>query len=222
MVIFWPLSLFVLGGLNCDQTMINTVELNPSKSATINDFEEDCDCSGAPCPLFPSVTNGPAKVGYARNYDAGSGLFDCSWWWAEVYRGVIQFDVASLGAPADRITGATLEFDLSTIYDDPIFADNCPNDLLSSIWIVNEPWAPKLTLAADFMTGNTSKPNCIVNHHSVDASQVVRDWISGARPNFGFMFIGWDESTPANDEVTYVTTVTNVKLKVLYTVPAMP
>ena len=222
MLIVWPFGLFVLGGLNCDQTMINTVELNPSKSATINNFMEDCDCSGAPCPLFPSVTNGPAKVGYARNYDAGPGLFGCSWWWAEVYRGVIQFDVASLNAPADRITGATLEFDLSTTYTDPIFVDPCPDDLLSSIWIVNEPWIPKLNLAADFMTGNTSKPNCITNHHSVDASQVVRDWISGARPNHGFLFIGWIEDYVSDDEVKYITTLTNVKLKVLVAVPTMP
>jgi hypothetical protein len=78
------------------------------------------------------------------------------------------------------------------------------------------------SIAADFLIDNTPLPNCIDNHHSVELSQVVRDWVSGARPNYGLLFIGIDESYLANDEIKYVTTLTNVKLKVLVAVPVGP
>lgn len=223
-----PIAAFVLMGLNCDQTMINTVELSPLKLATVTKGGENNNTDEPQCPavlpvgIVEGLAEGSAKVGYKRDYDPGTQPFNCWWWWADVHRGLIQFDVASLNAPADRITGATLEFDLTTKYVDPAFANNCPNDILSSIWIVNESWSNKFNLAADFMIDNTSKPSCIPNHHSVEVSQVVRDWISGARPNYGFLFIGSDEGTPANDEIEYATTPTNVKLKVLVAVPVTP
>jgi hypothetical protein len=220
-LIVLPASVVVLSGTNCDQTTIKTVELPASKLATVNKINDHHDCDYPPYILVEVVAEGSAQAGYERDYDPGTGLFACSWWWAMVYRGLLRFDVASLGAPADRITGATLEFDLSTTVDDSSYGA-CPDDLLGSIWIVNEQWSPKLDLAADFLIDNTPLPNCIDNHHSVELSQVVRDWISGARPNFGLLFVGIDESYLANDQIKYVTTLTNVNLKVLVAVPVGP
>jgi hypothetical protein len=224
MLIIWPFGLFVLGGSQCPttQSITNTVELLPLDSATVNKLvhdnnEDEPYCTGLQqYGTFKGLAPGPAMVGYYRKHDDGTEPFACWWWVASVDRGLIRFDVASLGVPADRITAATLEFDLSTA------PGVCPDDILSSIWIVNEQWSDKFNLAADFMTDSTPLPTCTPNHHSISVSTVVRDWIGGARPNYGFLFIGGNENLPANGSGERTTTLTNVKLKVLYAVPVTP
>jgi hypothetical protein len=222
-----PLSLLFFCGAQCGSTL-NTVELPALEAATVNKLADDNNNSATYCgyPLpygtFEGLAPGTASVGYFRNYDSGSEPFACWWWVSSVDRGLVRFDLALLGAPAEQITSATLEYDLKTKYVNPGEATNCPENILASIWIVNEPWSNNFDLSAEFLTDFTPSYSCMDTHHSINVSSVVRDWLNGVRPNHGFLFVGGDESLPSNQHREHTTTLSNFKLKVLVAVPLGP
>jgi hypothetical protein len=224
-LIMLPFSLTILSGATCSPTTLESVEIPALEVATVNTLADDNNYDKLYClDLIPygasqGLKYGTASVGYHRNYDPGTEPFPCWWWVSSVDRGLVRFDLALLGAPADRITGATLEYDLTTKWDDPSKADNCSYDILASLWIMNEPWSNKFYLNAEFLTDSVPSPSCIKSHHSWNVTQVVMDWLSGVRPNHGFLFVGGDEGFPSNDNGEHKTTLSNVKLKVLIAVP---
>jgi hypothetical protein len=185
-------------------------------------------CSGNP-PYYDELLFGPikkadglARIGTFADFDSGSGQFPCPWSFKRIERGLVLFDVASLGAAAaGHIVSATLHFDSTIKYSlDP--ADNCPYDLLGSISVLNEPWSLKFDLNADFLTDFAPAYSCVASDHTVDLSAVVRDWISGARPNHGLFFISRKESFVLYEKGEYTQTLNKVKLTVQVSIPAVP
>src|SRR5262249_7689407 len=103
----------VLCGAQCDTT-IQTVELQAAGLATIQELSGNDEWSHSYCGgnppyadelLFPkSIEQGFARVGSFRAFDNGTQPFPCPWWFERLERGLVRFDVASLGAvAADRI-----------------------------------------------------------------------------------------------------------------------
>lgn len=193
--------------------------------ATVNTLTDDNNYDAAYClDLIPygaseGLKYGTARVGYNRNHDPGTEPFPCWWWVSSVDRGLVRFDLALLGVPADKIVDATLEYDLQTTYSVPNTATNCPNDILASLWIMNESWSNSFYPNAESFTDFAPSPSCVVTHHSWNVTSVVRDWLKGARPNYGFLFVGADESFPSEQNREHWTTLSNVKLKVLIAEP---
>jgi hypothetical protein len=72
-LIVLPASVVVLSGSNCDQTMINTVELPAAKLATVNKVNDHHDCDHPPYILAEVVAEGSRRV--TARYNPGTGLF---------------------------------------------------------------------------------------------------------------------------------------------------
>lgn len=220
------LLLLTLVGTTCSPVTFKNAEISAMELATVNTLSEDDNYDKVYCGdlvphgAFEGLEHGAVSVGYYRNHDPGTEPFPCWWWVASVDRGLVRYDLASLAATASQIVGATLEYDLDTNWDHPSVANNCPNDILASLWIVNEPWSDKFSIDAEFLTDSQPSPGCVTSHHSWDVSQVVRDWLSGARPNYGFLFVGGNEGLPSDSSGEHKTTLSNLKLKVLVAVPA--
>lgn len=216
------LFLVMLGGTTCDPVTLKGTEISALELATVNTLSEDDNYDKVYCGdlvphgAFEGLEHGAVSVGYYRNHDPGTEPLPCWWWVASVDRGLVRFDLASLATTASQIVGATLEYDLDTTSP----ANNCPDDILASLWIVNEPWSDKFSIDAEFLTDSQPSPGCVTSHHSWDVSQVVRDWLSGTRPNYGFLFVGGNESLPSNSSGEHKTTLSNLTLKVLIAVPA--
>ncbi|MBP7937831.1 MAG: hypothetical protein KA354_24590 [Phycisphaerae bacterium] len=221
------LSLWCLGGAQCGSTL-ETVKLSALEVATVNTLDDDNNYDAVYCTdlipygAFEGLEFGAARVGYDRHHDPGTEPLPCWWWVSSVDRGLVRFDLALLGVTGDQITDATLEYDLETTYSVAGTATNCPNSILSSIWIVNEPWSDKFDLDAEFLTDPSPSPSCVDTHHSLNVSSVVRDWLKGVRPNYGFLFVGGDESRPSNQRREHTTTLSHIELKVLVATPITP
>lgn len=227
-LIMFPFCLPVMSGATCSPTALESVDIPASEAATVNTLEDDNNYDAWYCPdlipygAFEGLKHGTAGVGYSRHYDPGTDPLACWWWVSSVDRGLVRFDLGLAGTTADRIVSATLEYDLVTTWDDPSVADNCPDDILASIWIVNEPWSDEFDLSAESLTDSAPSPSCVTSHHSWIVTQVVRDWLSGARPNYGFLFVGGDEVFPEETDGEHKTTLSNVKLELLIAVPSAP
>ena len=217
----------LVSGSTCD-TKIETVELSPLALGTLTKLDGGVsfnifNCSGSDCGLFesPGLLTGAAKVGYFRE-----NLCGC--WLSSAKRGLVSFDVSLLSASADEITGATLEYDSKTILIEPGIAQTCCwDDMVASIWVVQEPWAgsygdESFEIAAEWWTDTIAFENSSTVHKSVGVTEIVKDWLSGAQPNLGILFVGRDESLPANQSREQMTTLNNFKLKVLIAVPNEP
>ncbi len=218
------LSLIALCGAQCGTTL-NTVELPALEIATVNKLDDDNNNSAVYCGhllpygTFEGLAPGAASVGYYRDYDSGTAPLACWWWVASVDRGLTRFDLALLGAPADQIVSATLEYDMTTKYVNSDVPTNCPEITLASIWIVKEAWSNKFDLSAEHLTDIASQYSCASTHHSRNVTSVVKDWLSGARPNHGFLFVGRDESLPSNQDREHTTTLSNIKLRIVLSTP---
>lgn len=216
-----PITLLLFCGAQCGSSL-ETVDLSAIELATVNKLADDNNYDAAYCMSlvpyggFEGLKHGAANIGYYRNYDDGTDPLPCWWWVSSVDRGLVRFDLgANLGVPADRVVDATLEYDLHTTAT----ADNCPDHILASLWIMNEPWSDKFNVNAELFTDIAPALSCIETHQSRNVTSVVRDWLGGVRPNYGFLFVGGDESLPANQRREHQTTLSNVKLKVLVAIP---
>jgi hypothetical protein len=50
---------------------------------------------------------------------------------------------------------------------------------------------------------------------TLDVSSIVRDWLEGAKPNYGFVFYGFDEGFPQNN-TTYLSKYSGFTLTLTY------
>lgn len=111
-LIVLPFSLAIFGGATCSPTTLESVELPALEVATVNALADDNNYDAPYCldlipyGAFEGLKYGTATVGYRRNHDPGTKPFPCWWWVSSVDRGFIRFDLALLGATADRITNA--------------------------------------------------------------------------------------------------------------------
>lgn len=87
---------------------------------------------------------------------------------------------------------------------------------------MNEPWSDGFDLSAEFLTDSAPSPSCVPSRHSWVGTRVMRDWLSGARPNYGFLFVGGEEAFPEETDGEHKTTLSDVKLELLIAVSSAP
>ncbi len=193
-----PLLLFILllVWLGCDPKdksgckEVKTMTLNPAVIDTVS-FNKH---GGAKYSCWPvtcfhtyglgcSITVDKSKevqVGYDYVYD--NGTLPCNCWWYKdcVFRGGVRFD---LGALKDKgIVGATLKWSNRGSCAANLYVPDQPwgiFDLLPSNKVSN-PWPP-----------GSSGPGKI---EKIEIGITVRNWVLGTEPNYGWLFVGPDES----------------------------
>lgn len=174
---------------------------------------------GIPCPGGCVATMGTSCsvqlpgddstiVGYSHNYDPGTQPCRC-WEYANcAYRGYVGFDLAALKGKG--IVAANLKWHSSTqksIGDSASNAGTC----LKTVYIALEPWQTNALTQGEKL--NFDSPDGDIN-----VSSTVRDWMSGARPNYGFFFVGPDENLDVKNNDTCLTILENLRLEVVVSV----
>ncbi|PWB81327.1 MAG: hypothetical protein C3F08_02350 [Candidatus Methylomirabilota bacterium] len=117
-----------------------------------------------------------------------------------IYRGGVQFNVGLLSEPpAKTVTKATLNYTIQTGTEAPSkgFIESCATKLL----LAKEDWhgipevdiakAPDTILGDLYKDGLSKSP--LGSKVSVDVTDAVKAWASGAKTNFGFVFVGSTE-----------------------------
>jgi hypothetical protein len=164
------------------------------------------DKSGFPCvgdtPELEVIqapqgrSGGIMYVGFRNRSESKDwGVWTCWWWKSNQYRGFAKFDLAPL--QGHEVVLASLRYKVFGVTDTnapQVF----PNSCALSLWAAT---APQVTidtpgdLVLDGLPEETSFP------HSVDVTNVVRDWMAGRRPNHGFFIDG--QRDPPRDNNNY-------------------
>ena len=154
-------------------------------------------------------------VGYSHSYHK-YGVGDTCWSYVNcAYRGYVGFNILSL-----KDTGfvtAKLKWQPSTqrsIGDTATNTGGC----IAKMYFATEPWkkdAPTAgeTLSWTFLGESSEAPS------EKDVSQVVRTWLNGTQPNYGFFFVGSNENVNEKNNNKCLTTMTDMHLEVIISVP---
>jgi hypothetical protein len=206
-----------------DAPIRTTVRLTPAKTATVwkgiagrNDalYCMDLNHYSDGEHLLP----GSAKVGYSRSYDPGTEPFPCWSWGSYVDRGLVQFDLSPLAGKSRQIARARLEYDATweVRFGDETVAQSWGDSFGGSIHLVNVPWGPFYIASGPIINlpGGPVRPG-YTSHFSLPISYImVRDWVEGVRPNYGLLFVGWDESFPSKSKDIQRAILSNLVLEV--------
>lgn len=139
-------------------------------------------------------TSGHNEVlaGYSRAFDPGTAPFPCGYKTAYVYRGAVVFDLTPVTRlPRKIVYRATLSFTVrSQFRRDAIGPVSTAVDCLRDIQRADtDPFRNQGLFPA---TQFVRDPSMRIN----DVTPIVQSWVSRTAPNYGFVFVGTDESFP--------------------------
>lgn len=139
----------------------------------------------------------PSEVmaGYFRIYHPGTAPFPCGEGWSVVYRGAVTFDLTPITRlPRKIVYRATLSFtSRSEFRRDTGGPVSTAVDCLRDIQRADvDPFRYKgLFPATPFEHESGMRIN--------DVTAIVQSWVVRTAPNYGFVFVGTDESFPDNN-----------------------
>lgn len=134
-------------------------------------------------------------AGYSRSFDPGTEPFPCGHKTAFVYRGAVMFDLTPITRlPRKIVYRATLAFTMRSEFrrdtGGPVStAVNCLRDIQRADV---DPFRYQGLFPA---TSFERDPSMRIN----DVTPIVQSWVNRTAPNYGFVFIGTDESFPDNN-----------------------
>jgi hypothetical protein len=209
----------------------NKVSLPPSNVSTTfrSNHETDGLCSSLSVyGTGPSDGTDPGNtitVGFTHHYEDDSVLFvPCTDTIDTFYRGAVYFDLSGfrnhnfIGARLTfRVKESTRHFDVggSHVGETGTWSAAGGMDSATDNWLE---WHSGD--GHDYLNGDGSQHFVSPEHPddpaiALDVSGMVRDWLEGVRPNYGFVFYGKDESYPDNNE-TLISTYTDFMLTLTY------
>lgn len=173
----------------------------------VNTYGQSCD---------PKLTADDSTiVGYSHSYHK-YGVGNTCWSYVNcAYRGYVGFNISSL-----KDTGfvtAKLKWQPNTqrsIGDAATNAGNC----IAKVYFATEPWKKDAPTAGEalswaFLGESSESPS------EKDVSQVVRAWLQGTEPNYGFFFVGPNENVHEKNNNECLTTMSDMHLEVIISVP---
>ena len=164
------------------------------------DWNTYCGLSTIGQAPVPFAEPGEMGVGLENYFDPGSGPFPCQEKHDLAYFGVVRFDVAGL----KNVVTAKLNF--SWKWTSMTGPGTSANSAARRLWLVKgDPWWVVEPLL-DLSPGD--------HVFSIEVSSVVRDWISGAKPNLGLSITGDTSFAESND--VWISRYTDFQLDVLY------
>jgi len=196
--------------------VIERVIIKPSETFYLPDGNSDYAKMSYPCPGACFATMGTScefqlppddstVVGFSHSYDPGTEPCPC-WEYANcVYRGYVRFDLSVLQGKGIGLAHLKWHSTTRKSYGDT--ASNA-GTCVAKVFIALEPWKYDTFITGEDLT--TDWPEGVA-----DVSSIVRDWMSGARPNYGFFFVGPDENLNYKNNDECLTIMENLRLEVL-------
>lgn len=154
-------------------------------------------------------------VGYAHSYDSGTQPCPCWWYVNCAYRGYVGFDVSSLKPTG--IVSAVLKWSPSTQRSAGDTATNVGN-CIARMYRATEPWEKDKPTAGEEMSWAFSGEGAAPSSSEKDVSVIVRSWLNGTEPNYGFFFVGPNENVDGKDNNACLTTMTDLRLEAVIAV----
>lgn len=196
----------------CQQVDLSTIELRPVSLRTGNFGKTGskgwCLSRGNPPPS--PFSDGPNRilVGYDNFFKKGTNPFPCDDIRVQIFRGGVLFDLAQF----DVIGTAELLFDVVASVARPEGAATPPASFATTLGIATQAFTEHMLFDEEVMLPGGG-PSFVVG-----VSSQVRDWITNARPNFGFVIAGplMDLSTIPNNNDARLSWYGNFRLRVLY------
>lgn len=190
LLIFLPL---ITGVSSCQQYRFGPVKQGSSNRLEFHDNSTSGLMGEAEAALYENGDGG--VVGFEHFFDGGNRFHN------NVYRAAVRFNVAPLSEPpTKKILGATLlyTFRQGRVVPGDVFVTSCATQLLLATgdWKGIPEVSPEA--APPTIEGTVFKdlPGALLGGRvSVDVTSVVKEWASGARPNFGFVIKGAKEDS---------------------------
>lgn len=179
----------------CGTTKSRTITLQPMDVLTTSHLDHEYQNNPVYGCLFTrglQARRAPFNqvlVGFDDFWDPGTEPFPCYEKIDVAYRGAVRFDLPAV----PHFVDATLHFDLlDTRF--PMIDLGSNTSCAARLSIATVDWSNgfgDLIPAEDFVT---LPPDSAAGN--VGVAPVVRQWLQGIRPNFGFVLVGRDEGTP--------------------------
>jgi len=212
------LSMLVWQGCQgCNPPVLKTLDLSPSGMATgtsgIKGSIGWCLSPGNPPPTPFSPGAGQIMVGFDDFFRAGAPPFPCSDIRDAIFRGGVSFDLSQFSS----IVSADLLYDAQNSIsrsNGETTGQSPPQSFATTLGVG--------TQAFSFAMPDDNEASLPTSGPSFDVgvSSQVRDWISGAHPNFGFVIWGprppVDPGNPPEDNDAQITWYGNFKLRIVY------
>ena len=158
-------------------------------------------------PCDPTPAPGQTTIGFCDYYDGGTDPFPCVVHYDLYFVGRFTYDLSQF----DSVAAATLIFDV-------VSGSQHQNPLKSNATTLGVATQAFL----DFQSGIPFDNQVDLNkgpHFEFDVSPQVHDWISHARPNFGFILAGprltFPDNLP-NDNNSALSAYSNFKIRIVY------
>lgn len=179
----------------CGTTKSRTITLQPMDVLTTSHLDHEYEKNPVYGCLFTrglQARRAPFNqvlVGFDDFWDPGTEPFPCYEKIDVAYRGAVRFDLPAV----PHFVDATLHFDLLETRS-PTIDLGSNTSCAARLSIATVDWSNgfgDLIPAEDFVT---LPPDSAAGN--VGVAPVVRQWLQGIRPNFGFVLVGRDEGTP--------------------------
>ncbi len=205
------------GCQGCPPVTLKTLDLSASSAATGTSGVQGsigwCISAGNPPGTSFSPGAGRVMVGFDDFFKAGSPPFPCNDVRAVVFRAGVMFDVSQF----DSIVSADLLFDTVASVSRSNGETTGQNPAQSFATTLGEGTGKFTTKMPDDNEVSLTPASGSID---VGVSSQVRDWITKAHPNFGFVLWGptgpVDPNNPPEDNDAKVSWYTNFKLRVVY------
>jgi hypothetical protein len=170
----------------------------------------------------PAATGDTITVGFAHYYNDDTCMLNDAFW-----RGAVQFDLSGFknqnflsASLTFRVTDG-LRYDPDTDLPEGPYETGARWSAAAGVDRATDNWAAwPAGEYHDYINGDGKHlfvPSGYMANPTItlDVSSIVRDWLNGAMPNDGFVFYGFDEGFPRNNN-TYLSNYSDFTLTLTY------
>ncbi len=141
----------------------------------------------AKCPQFPAVPSGQGQVGSVSNYgDLGGNIAasEHSYDYTK-FRSRIYFPVNQVSMQKRTLKYANLHIEVKM--KKSAGAGDSYQFCASNLYRLTGPWNNCMDLPIDLAGIAVPNSNSVIDIHDIRLTSIVKDWLSGATPNNGFL-----------------------------------
>jgi hypothetical protein len=202
------------GCQGCPPVTLKTLDLNPKSHATgtsgIRGSMGFCLSAGNPPPSSFSPGSGQVMVGFDNFFKPGTDPFPCNDVRAQVFRAGLTFDVSQF----DSIVSSDLLLDTQASLSR---TGGVTGSTPSVATTLGEGVGPFNSAMVD---DNEASIAGLTGSIDVGVTGQVKDWLSNAHPNFGFVIWGptgtVDPNNPPENNDAKISFYGNIRLRVVY------
>jgi hypothetical protein len=215
--------LMMQGCPGCPPIALKTIEVRPKSLAIgrsgVSGSMGWCLSAGHPPPSPFSAAKGQVMVGFDDYYKSGTAPFPCDDIRAVVFRGGVLFDLGAF----DSVVSADLLFDTQNSINrsnGETIGQSPPASYATTLGVGTKAFTNELP---DDNEASIAGLSGVID---VGVTNQVRDWVTSARPNFGFVIWGprglVNPSSPPKDNDATISWYGNFRLRIVYNPASNP